>query len=536
MRHAVRQHLHALDGRGARILYHNAIDPAPPWVVRTSPDLCILHTTFLCARWFDDFDTYRRRFRWISRLRCPKIALPQDEYDHAAVLAEWLVELGVTDVYSCFGSEQRPALYPTLGHSVRLQRALTGYIDERIATALSPRIVPHSKRDFDIVYRATKLPYWFGSHGQLKHRIAEAVERRAGELGFETDISTRWEDTIFGERWLDFVMSGRAIIGCESGSSVLDRRGELQRRIRELLVDEPDLTFEEVDAQMPSGWNSYAFYAISPRHLEAVVTKTAQLLVEGSYSGVLEPEQHYIPLRRDFSNLDEAVERLRDREAVEAMTERAYRDVYLEGRNTLADFAEQLQEGLEHRPSSGSVPFVLAMHLPVPSLPRSIARHRSLPSRAGKLVPILLTLLDGLAREPEARKLLLRTARGRGSLSVRDVVRDIVLLRVIARIREDGGETSHVWSMSAENVSGTVTIRSHRASSEQTAVHLGGAFERVVWNHSEVATAVALFPRRPRWGRIAVGLRGTYDFRSLAAEARIDGAAARTLLERTLEP
>ena len=41
---------------------------------------------------------------------------------------------------------------------------------------------------------------------------------------------------------------------------------------------------------MPSGWDSYAFFAISPRHLEAVITKTAQVLVEGRYSGVLEPE------------------------------------------------------------------------------------------------------------------------------------------------------------------------------------------------------------------------------------------------------
>ena len=38
---------------------------------------------------------------------------------------------------------------------------------------------------------------------------------------------------------------------------------------------------------MPRGWDSYAFFAISPRHLEAVITKTAQVLVEGRYSGVL---------------------------------------------------------------------------------------------------------------------------------------------------------------------------------------------------------------------------------------------------------
>jgi len=102
-------------------------------------------------------------------------------------------------------------------------------------------------------------------------------------------------------------MSGRAVIGAESGSSVLDARGEIQRRIGRLLAEQPGLSFEEVDAQMPDGWDSYAFFAMSPRHLEAVITKTAQVLVEGRYSGVLEPGRHYIPLRRDLANLDEAL-------------------------------------------------------------------------------------------------------------------------------------------------------------------------------------------------------------------------------------
>jgi hypothetical protein len=534
MRHAVREHLHVLDGRGARVLYHNAIDPAPPWVRHTAPDLCLLHTTFLCARWFDDFDRYRRRFRWIAALDCPKLALPQDEYDHAAVLEEWLLELGATSVYSCFGPERRSILYPRLEHRVRFHEALTGYIDEGAATELSTRLVPHSQREWDIVYRATKLPYWFGSHGQLKHRIAEAVERRAGELGFATDISTRWEDTIFGEDWLDFVMSGRATIGCESGSSVLDPRGDIQREIRGLLREEPDLSFEDVAARMPSGWDSYAFFAISPRHLEAVVTKTAQVLVRGSYSGVLEPERHYIPLQRDFSNLDEALERLRDREAVEAMTECAYRDVYLGGGNTIAAFAEQLREEHAPGPRRVGVPLAVAARLPVPSLPESVARGRSRAGRGARLVPLLLTLLDGLAREPEARNLLRRGLQSPTALPLRDVARDLILLRILARGRRHGGRAGEPWSVSVENAEGTITIKSQpgRASGPSAPIE---DFASAVWDHSAVAQTVPIFPDRPRWGSIAVGPDGRYEFRSLGG-ARTDDRGARALLERTLEP
>ena len=533
MRHAVRQHLHVLDGRGARILYHNAIDPAPPWVVGTAPDLCILHTTFLCARWFDDFDSYRRRFRWIAALDCPKVALPQDEYDHAAVLEDWLLELGVTSIYSCFGPEQQSILYPKLADQIPLREALTGYIDEDAAARLSARIVPHAQRTSDIVYRATKLPYWFGSHGQLKHGIAEAVRRRAGAFGLETDISTRWEDTIFGEGWLDFVMSGRAIIGCESGSSVLDPRGEIQRRIRGLLAEQPDLTFEEVDALMPDGWDAYSFFAISPRHLEAVITKTAQVLVAGSYSGVLEPERHYIPVRGDFSDLDAALERLLDVGATEAMAERAYQDVYLEGRNTLAAFAEQIEQGHGRRARQVGFPFALAMRLPVPRMPESLLRRRSLPRRGARIVPLMLTLIDGLVRAPEARRLLLGSTRGHTTLPPREVVREIILLRVLARIRRHGSGATKPWSLSVENSNGRITIRTHPGLLPQPTMRVED-FESVAWSHSTVARAVPLFPGREHWGSIAVGPDGEYEFRSLG-DARTDDVTARALLRRALE-
>jgi hypothetical protein len=529
MRLAVRQHLRLLEGRGARILYRNAIDPAPPWLAWTAPDLCILHTTFLShARWNYAFEEYRRRFRWVSKLRCPKVALPQDEYDHAAVMDEWLLELGVRSVYSCFGPDQWETLYPRLGARATLHQTLTGFIDEPAAAGLARRIVPHSQRPRDIVYRARKLPYWLGSHGQLKHRIAEVVQGRAGELGLRTDISTRPEDTIYGAGWLDFLMSGRAVIGSESGSSVLDARGEIQRRISRLIAEQPNLTFDEVDAQMPVGWDSYAFFAISPRHLEAVITKTAQVLVEGRYSGVLEPERHYIPLRRDFSNIDEALERLRDVDAVEAMTERAYRDLYLRGRNNLSVLADQLYtEGQR----SGRTPV---------AFPLPLARRPSLPVRApleGKplrqLLPHIVTLAEALARQREARKLFLAAVRGRVSVPLQDVAREVILLRILARIRNDGGSGSEPWSLSVEDANGMLVIRT-RIDTDGREIRLDGPFEHVAWNHSDVAQAVPVFPRHPHWGWIALGLYGRYDFTALTEVARTDRPTARALLARAL--
>jgi hypothetical protein len=37
-----------------------------------------------------------------------------------------------------------------------------------------------------------------------------------------------------------------------------------------------------------------------------------QILFDGYYDGYLEPDEHYIPLRKDFSNAEEAVRKFKD--------------------------------------------------------------------------------------------------------------------------------------------------------------------------------------------------------------------------------
>src|SRR5262249_47278124 len=125
-------------------------------------DVVVLHTTVLTLRWDRLFPRFRWRTRWIGELDCAKIAMPQDEYDHSEILDEWLYELGVTTIVSNFGPELHELLYPLNSGRCEIQKRLTGYVDERSARALAARIVPLGQRRADIVYRATRLPYWFG--------------------------------------------------------------------------------------------------------------------------------------------------------------------------------------------------------------------------------------------------------------------------------------------------------------------------------------------------------------------------------------
>ncbi len=67
--------------------------------------------------------------------------------------------------------------------------------------------------------------------------------------------------------------------------------------------------------------------AISSRHFEPVGTKTCQILIEGHYNGVLVADEHYIAVRKDLSNIADAVQRFKDDGYRRAMVDRTYEHV-----------------------------------------------------------------------------------------------------------------------------------------------------------------------------------------------------------------
>src|SRR5207248_812275 len=99
------------------------------------------------------------------------------------------------------------------------------------------------------------------------------------------------------------------------------------------LRQNPKINYEEVRARHLVGREGEIMMnQISPKVFEAIACKTALVLFEGRYSGVLEPGRHFIALKKDFSNVEEVLALLRDDAFLEALAERAYADVIGSGR------------------------------------------------------------------------------------------------------------------------------------------------------------------------------------------------------------
>ena len=66
---------------------------------------------------------------------------------------------------------------------------------------------------------------------------------------------------------------------------------------------------------------------ITPRSFEAIAMKTVQVMYPGEYSGILEPWRHYIPINRDFSNLNEVINAIKNDEFLQEMANQAYSEI-----------------------------------------------------------------------------------------------------------------------------------------------------------------------------------------------------------------
>ena len=332
LRDTISTHLYCWRKYGRhRAYYVNVAFGYPERLLRgISVDVVILHTIYLSMRWSPQiFEQYTAMCRSVAEMRCTKIAIPQDEFIHTDMLDTYLDTVGVDHVLTCADPDQWPTIYPRMtAKGASFRTVLTGYLDEDTVARVDKLMRNHPERTIDIGYRAWRAQYWLGEHGMLKVWIADALGKAAGRAALTTDISLRDEDVLNGDDWFRFLMRCRTTPGVEGGASICDANGEIKQKVEAYLEQHPNATFEETRAACFADRDGgFRLACLSPRHLEACLTRTCQVLVRGNYNGHLQADRHYIPLERDLSNIDEVVRKVSDRQLVEEVARCAYEEV-----------------------------------------------------------------------------------------------------------------------------------------------------------------------------------------------------------------
>jgi Glycosyl transferases group 1 len=281
----------------------------------------------------------------LRRFRGPKLLFIQDEYETTETARRAIEDLGIGIVFTCVPGDQIGSVYPKgRFSSVRFIQILTGYVPSKLE---GMRPASGKGRPYLIGYRGRSLPYWYGDLGQEKKLIGVRMKALCRERGITHDIEWDEEHRIYGEGWYDFLRSCRATLGSESGANVFDEHGAIRSGIEQALREDPSATYEQLRARFIAPHEGKVrMNQVSPRVFEAIACGTALVLFEGGYSGVVRPDEHYIPLRKDFSNVDEVFAKLKDDAFVDAMVKRAYADVIASGRYSYRRLVSCFDEAL----------------------------------------------------------------------------------------------------------------------------------------------------------------------------------------------
>jgi hypothetical protein len=181
--------------------------------------------------------------------------------------------------------------------------------------------------------------YWPFVGDRERTDMIEWFERHGARHGLGHDIR---KQRVTRDEWGRFLNRCKAVIGAESGTYYLNDRGRLLERARAYnLHENRGASFDEVFDRYYRGQpRGISGKSISSRHFEPIGTKTCQILLEGHYNGILQPDVHYICVRKDLSNIEDALGKFRDEGLRRRMVDETHE--YVMAQHTYAHRVEHL--------------------------------------------------------------------------------------------------------------------------------------------------------------------------------------------------
>jgi hypothetical protein len=98
---------------------------------------------------------------------------------------------------------------------------------------------------------------------------------------------------------------------------------------------------------MPKGWDDLELFTCSPRHLDAAITRTCQVLLEGKYQNMFEAHRNCFFLKHDYSNAVEILRTIQSPEITTMLAEQAHQDLVQSGKYFYSVFAQEVEDAIQ---------------------------------------------------------------------------------------------------------------------------------------------------------------------------------------------
>lgn len=254
----------------------------------------------------------------IARLPAPKVVFLGNEYKLMPEKLAYCESLGVDLLVSQLDSPEAHALYRE-----RLGCAVAAIPSAGLDVERFRPTQPLESRPIDLGYRAYANPWYLGhrEREELAEIFAESGRRAGLRIDISLDPASRFDEV----GWAAFLNRCKGQLGSEAGGDYFELTDTTRMSVNAFLAKSPATPFSAIREKFFDSYeHPVSGRALSGRIVEAAGTKTAQLLIEGDYGGAFQQGIHYIPLRADLSNADEALGRLLDRTEAERVADAAY--------------------------------------------------------------------------------------------------------------------------------------------------------------------------------------------------------------------
>jgi hypothetical protein len=288
---------------------------ARAWAVRywRGDVVLLLHSVFSNNRVLDG-----HLFDRVAKLQPPKVWFIGNEYKFMPEKMLFAQELGIAMLVSQASDPAVHALYRE-----RLGCAVAGMPNTGLDPEVFRPLTPYHERPIDLGYRAAPAPRYLGH--RERQEIADYFTAHAAQLGLTVDISLHGHDRFAAPEWAAFLNRCKGQLGTEAGGDYFELDDRTRRAVLDYLAEHPAAPLEELQERFFNGRPQVPLRILSGRNVEAAGTGTVQLLFEGRYDGYFDPDEHYIPLKKDFSDVDEALRKFRDPATVARITDNARR-------------------------------------------------------------------------------------------------------------------------------------------------------------------------------------------------------------------
>ena len=312
----------------------------------------ILKDYFLDAKWR----------LMLSESTLVKAQIIQDEHRNVAHMIDRQEVLGIDLLFSSLSVDNMRKVYghrerkdyevdgkPIYGGRLRDNvitiSCLPGYVLPYMLEFSAPEL---DDREFDIVYRGSSFSYEGGAFGLRKHNLVSNFNRVAADRSLRVNASNIPEDRISGKHWLAFLGSSRGALGLEGGSSLFDIEGDFYRTLLSQLSCQKQIDVDDFFKNLLHAFDYNVVHStITPRIFEAIAAGTCNILLPGSYRGVLESGRHFFELKDDMSNYQDLVDFLANTSAQKDMVNTAKKEILSRVEYSASNYAAKVASAIQ---------------------------------------------------------------------------------------------------------------------------------------------------------------------------------------------